>query len=378
MIHLKDLNVLAYDGEKIEIEIKELEELARVLKLAHELSLPIFTLPVNGDYDKGIWVYFNLADLKKTYDLKSMIVTTPVDVEIADFQDELLGKGLCSGHFPLYTSNRKTIREYFALGPGFQMSPFFSMMKDIYTAGHFMLPSGRRFRTVKTPRSAAGPDIGRFLIGSGESLAILLELTTRIFPHPSRYIDVAFSFLRWRDAVEGVKNIFAGRVAVDHLFLFTMEGWNKFYPEESTDGYLLLFRIPVYDEDLAELRLRYVERVLKKGKRLPEDKSVEFFSHVLRNIQEMPVNYLYSATWKRVLDMETNECVVVGGGVEGAGVGLWSEPEDDSGLILTYHPDPSGKFKWLKKWNPFLFNKLVELKREIDPENILNPHILEV
>ncbi len=377
MIHLNELNVLAYDGEKIEIEINRLEELVKVLELAQELSLPIFTLPVNGDYDRGIWVYFNVVELVKKIDKKSMLITTPVDIEIADFQDELIDSGFVSGHFPLYTSNRKTIREYFALGPGFQISPYFSMMKDIYTSAHFMLPSGRRFRTVRTPRSAAGPDIGRFLIGSGETIAVLLEITTRIFPQPRRYIDVAFSFLRWKDALEGVRNLFQNRMSIDHLFIFTANSVSKFSLEKEVEGNLVLFRIPVYSEELSELKLRYVEKVLKKGKRIPDSSSAELVSGAMEKIQEMPINYLYSGTWKRIWRMEDSICVIVGGGVEGAGIGFWSEPDDDNDLVLTYHPDPSGKFKWLKKWNPLLFSKLVELKKELDPKNILNPHILE-
>ncbi|GEM_PF-4876618 len=376
-VKLSEFKILTYDGEKIEVEVSSIEELSSLLSLAREMNLPIYTIPVDDSIDRGIWVYLSLSDVPFVIKKTSMLVSTPLDIELDDFQGKLVKEGLTWGHYPLFSSGRKTLREYFAIGFGLQNSTFFSRSRDFYTSGYFMLPDGRRFKTVLTPRSAAGPDVGRFLMGSWETLAIVLQLNTRVYQMPPSYLEAAFSYYRWSDLVEEVKEIFARRTTPDHLLLVPEAVLDDLFGNDHPDGNLVLLRLPVYDEKLSELRLRFVEKILKRGKRIPEEESAHLFRKALDHFERSPALKIYSALWSRIKELGGHRIVISGCDVEGAGV-IPLDGEEFDDLTMTYHYDIKAMVKDFKKKFPVFYNIFTQLKRKLDPHNLLNPHILEV
>ena len=91
-------------------------------------------------------------------------------------EDELAGHGLTVGHYPQSIA-MSTVGGWIAASSAGQASTGFGAIEDVLLGLTAVLPQGEILRCRPVPRSAAGPDLRRLLVGSEGTLAVVTEAT---------------------------------------------------------------------------------------------------------------------------------------------------------------------------------------------------------
>ncbi len=166
------------------------EEVSAMLRLANARRVPVVpygagsgvcggTLPLHG----GI-----VVDLKKMHRILAvnqtgLTVTAQAGIIGEDLERALNQRGYTLGHFPssMYCSS---LGGWLAARAAGQLSSRYGNIEDLTLGLQVVLPSGQVIRTKDTPRSAAGPDLKQLFIGSEGTLGIITQATLRMVPYP--------------------------------------------------------------------------------------------------------------------------------------------------------------------------------------------------
>jgi alkyldihydroxyacetonephosphate synthase len=126
-------------------------------------------------------------------DLVSQTVTTEAGVRGDRLEEALAEKGLTTGHYPQSIAI-STVGGWIAASSAGQASTGFGAIEDILLGLTAVLPTGEVLRCRAVPRSAAGPDLRRLLIGSEGTLAVVTEATLACRARPAGWEWLAASF----------------------------------------------------------------------------------------------------------------------------------------------------------------------------------------
>lgn len=121
-------------------------------------------------------------------------------------EDQLQAQGWTMGHFPssIMTS---TLGGYLATRSAGQLSSRYGKIEDMVVALEAVLPDGRLWRSVPTPRSATGPDLKQLLIGSEGTLGIITAALMRIWPLPPVRQFHSYVFPGVAPALEAMRHV---------------------------------------------------------------------------------------------------------------------------------------------------------------------------
>ncbi len=126
-------------------------------------------------------------------DLVSQTVTVQAGVRGDRLEEALAEKGLTTGHYPQSIAI-STVGGWIAASSAGQASTGFGAIEDILLGLTAVLPTGEILRCRAVPRSAAGPDLRRLLIGSEGTLAVVTEATLACRARPPGWEWLAVSF----------------------------------------------------------------------------------------------------------------------------------------------------------------------------------------
>jgi alkyldihydroxyacetonephosphate synthase len=126
-------------------------------------------------------------------DLVSQTVTVQAGVRGDRLEDALAEKGLTTGHYPQSIAI-STVGGWIAASSAGQASTGFGAIEDILLGLTAVLPTGEILRCRAVPRSAAGPDLRRLLIGSEGTLAVVTEATLACRRRPAGWEWLAAGF----------------------------------------------------------------------------------------------------------------------------------------------------------------------------------------
>ena len=107
-------------------------------------------------------------------DLVSQVVHVQAGLRGDRLEDVLAGHGLTVGHYPQSIA-MSTIGGWIAASSAGQASAGFGAIEDVLLGLTAVLPDGEILRCRPVPRSAAGPDLRRLLVGSEGTLAVVTE-----------------------------------------------------------------------------------------------------------------------------------------------------------------------------------------------------------
>jgi len=188
--------------------------LLRALQVAREEKAPLIpygagsgvcggTVPLRG----GI-----ILDLKKmarifNIDDKSLVAHVQAGIVGENLERELNRKGYTVGHFPssMYCS---TVGGWIAARGAGQLSSKYGKAEDRVLALKAVTGKGEVIETVRSPRSATGPDWVQAITGSEGTCAIVTEAWMKISPYPESREFHAFHFPNLSDAIDAVRVIF--------------------------------------------------------------------------------------------------------------------------------------------------------------------------
>lgn len=374
--NLLDFDIISIDGDKYEVEINSIKEFKSIIKFAGENSLPIITVPPEKPIDKGIWLYTNFNKISKIKNISNYTETGP-DININEFKEILHKRGYTWNNEMYCHSPSKTLREFFQLGWGMQISPSYGKVRDTFLAGKFILPSGKIFETVKTPRSAAGPDIGRFFIGLGETLSIPILISTRIFKTPPRYNEYFISFDKYNDGIDFIRNLTNNRISMDNIIYFSNEILKNFHNINQLGNNLLFFKIPVYFENIGTAIDNIIKKSSTKGKLFNTDETISFSHKMQKSLDEFSCKRIYSSNWTNVKKIEKEPVMILSPTPEGTGI-ITNSNLDTKLFNLTYDSNFQNKLIFFRKKFPALFEQFLKIKTSVDPNNIFNPHLFNL
>ena len=245
------------------------EEVEKVVKIAHESSIPIYaygggsgvlggTIPEKG----GI-----IVDLKRMRSIKLHEEDLLVEVEAGTngyyLEKYLNKKGYTLGHFPqsLYPS---TVGGWIATKATGQFSTKYGGIEDMVLGLDVVLPWGESIELKPHPRSATGPDLKRIFIGSEGTLGIVTKAWLKIWPYPEKRVNLSFASENLNDALDSVRRILrrGAKPAVVRIY-DTIETKRHFYKFEKAYGKVATVMILEGDTRTVEAEEKIVEEEFK-------------------------------------------------------------------------------------------------------------------
>jgi alkyldihydroxyacetonephosphate synthase len=126
-------------------------------------------------------------------DLVSQTVTAEAGVRGDHLEEALARHDLTTGHYPQSIAI-STVGGWIAASSAGQASTGFGAIEDILLGLTAVLPTGEIMRCRAVPRSAAGPDLRRLLVGSEGTLAVVTEATLACTARPAGWEWLAAGF----------------------------------------------------------------------------------------------------------------------------------------------------------------------------------------
>ena len=203
-----------------------IEEVSALLKFANKYRIPVVpygggsgvcggTIPLAG----GI-----VCDLKRMNRIRSIDDYSMSAVIEAGAMGEILErdlnrKGYTIGHFPssIYCS---TLGGWIAARGAGQLSALYGKIEDMVLAIEAVLPDGGIIKTNDAPREATGPDIDQVLIGSEGTLAIITAAAMKLNPLPESKEYAGYLFPSIADGLDAMRLMIQSEVvpAVARLY----------------------------------------------------------------------------------------------------------------------------------------------------------------
>ena len=121
-------------------------------------------------------------------------------------EQELAKLGLTTGHYPQSVAI-STVGGWIAASSAGQASTGFGAIEDVLLGLTAVLPDGEILRCRPVPRSAAGPDLRRLLIGSEGTLAVVTEATLACRARPKTWEWLAYSYSDFTTMAAALKDV---------------------------------------------------------------------------------------------------------------------------------------------------------------------------
>ena len=187
------------------------EEVATVLAWASETATAV--VPRGGgsgvcggaQADAGS-VVLDLSRMDRVgpVDLVSQTVDVQAGVRGDQLEEALAGPGLTIGHYPQSIAI-STVGGWIAASSAGQASTGFGAIEDVLLGLTAVLPQGEILRCRPVPRSAAGPDLRRLLVGSEGTLAVVTEAMLACRARPAGWEWLAFGFPAFAGLADALK-----------------------------------------------------------------------------------------------------------------------------------------------------------------------------
>jgi alkyldihydroxyacetonephosphate synthase len=187
------------------------EEVAAVMTWASETRTAV--IPRGGgsgvcggaEADAGS-VILDLSQMNRitSVDLVSQVVHVQAGVRGGQLEDALAGDGLTVGHYPQSIA-ASTVGGWIAASSAGQASTGFGVIEDVLLGLTAVLPDGEILRCRPVPRSAAGPDLRRLLVGSEGTLAVVTEAALACRARPAGWQWLVFGFPSFAALAEGLR-----------------------------------------------------------------------------------------------------------------------------------------------------------------------------
>jgi alkyldihydroxyacetonephosphate synthase len=137
-------------------------------------------------------------------DLVSQVVHVEAGVRGDQLEEALAGHGLTTGLYPQSIAI-STVGGWIAASSAGQASTGFGAIEDVLLGLTAVLPQGEILRSRPVPRSAAGPDLRRLLVGSEGTLAVVTEATLACRARPAGWDWLAFAFPGFTALADGLR-----------------------------------------------------------------------------------------------------------------------------------------------------------------------------
>ena len=166
------------------------EEVTGIVRLAAAADVPLIpygggsgvlggAIPLHGE----VMIDMRRMDRITRLDVADNLVTVQAGMNGAVFEKTLNDQGLTCGHRP-QSLEISTVGGWAACRGGGQESSRFGKIEDIVVGLKAVLPDGQLLEVRPLPKRATGPSVLDLIIGSEGTLAVITELTLRVWQLP--------------------------------------------------------------------------------------------------------------------------------------------------------------------------------------------------
>ncbi|MHA1629430.1 MAG: FAD-binding oxidoreductase [Candidatus Heimdallarchaeota archaeon] len=218
---------------------ENVKQISKLLKMATAEKVPVIpfgsgsgvvggALPIHG----GIIV--DMKKMDKIVEINKVNLTATIQTGIngMNLERALNSKGFTMGHIPqsVYTS---TLGGYLAHKAAGQFSTKYGKIEDMILSLEAVLPDGTIIKSKPAPRKSIGPQLDKFLIGSEGTLAIITEVTVRIWPLPEKRVLISYAFPSMAQALEAVRSILQSQVYPAVIRIYDANETARHFPTEA-------------------------------------------------------------------------------------------------------------------------------------------------
>lgn len=194
------------------------EEVSTVLAWAADTGTPVVARGAGSGVSGGVaategTVILDLSEMNRVIavDDASHVVHAQAGVRGDVLEAELGARGLTLGHYPQSIAI-STVGGWIAASSAGQASTRYGTIEDLLIGATAVFAGGDIVRLRPVPRSAAGPDLRRLIVGSEGTLCVVTEAFLRCSPRPSGYAWEGFRFDSFDNCVAGLKDVIRAKV----------------------------------------------------------------------------------------------------------------------------------------------------------------------
>ena len=247
------------------------KEVSEILKLAHETGTPIYVRGggTDGGGSRGERIPSSiLVDITRMnsilkIDESSQTVTVEAGATWGKLNKEVEEKGWRLGYKGPYSGYGSTVGGSVAVQSNGYGSPRFGVVAEDLTNLKVVLPNGEILETgsavnpsaKKFYRYCIGPDLAGIFVGSGGCFGVVAEVTLRLYP---KAVSSAFGAYGFRDYESCQKTYYRWLKTreADHVAWFAEDGLEVNSPELRHDGYVSMLTFVVEDQTAELVRAR--------------------------------------------------------------------------------------------------------------------------
>jgi len=189
------------------------EQVSQILQLANVHKIPVIpycggagvqggTVPLYG----GIILDVKRLNRVLKIDERNLTVTTQAGVIGQDLEWALNAKGYTYAHIP-QSSYCSGIGGFLAARSAGVLSTKYGKIAHMVLGMEVVLPTGKIIRTKPVPETAAGPYLNHLFLGSEGTLGVITEATLAIHPMPEERRFRGIQFPSLHTAMEGARKI---------------------------------------------------------------------------------------------------------------------------------------------------------------------------
>ncbi|MBI3018288.1 MAG: FAD-binding oxidoreductase [Deltaproteobacteria bacterium] len=404
---------------------ESVEDIQALLTWAHQKKVGVIPYGGGSGVCGGTQVLGESVslDLRKMNHIRelnddSSYVTAEAGILGPDLENALNQKGFTLNHFPA-SFHISTLGGWISTRASGQLSTGFGSIEDLLLALKVVLPNGHVLETKLTPRSSTGPSLNHLFLGSEGTLGVIVEASLKMYRLPPEREFLSFSFQTISEALLAIrtlvqKNIFP---AVIRLYdeVDTQMALSEIGLKASGNLLVLLFQ---GEQEIVEAQKNIAQKIFShKGKALGEKPAQHWWEHRF-DLNEKKVTQILSqegmildtlevaTTWnhletlyaemKKMIESEIivlahfSHFYLTGGSIYFTFVGSTEEQEaltkydtvwdkameaclKVGGTISHHHGIGLLRKKWIQRELQEGWAILSQLKKGIDPYNILNP-----
>jgi alkyldihydroxyacetonephosphate synthase len=210
------------------------DQVSRILKIANRHKVPVIPYGGGTGVNGGILALYGgmMLDLKRMkkilrIDEKSLTVTAQTGINGQHLEWELNRHGLTLAHYPA-SQYGATLGGYLAARGSGTLSTKYGKAEEMVLSLEVVLPTGEIIRTLPVPRHATGPGLMDFFIGSEGTLGVITEATLRVDPIPEVREFQGFLFKNLANGIEAARRIMVRRLLPCVIRLYDLPSTVRF------------------------------------------------------------------------------------------------------------------------------------------------------
>lgn len=229
------------------------EEVEKVVKYASDKHIPIVPrgnstglMGANLTVEGGISLDMIKMNKVLEYDPSSLTMTVQAGIRLKDIEEYLANKPFT--YMPAPAMHWATIGGNVDTNAGGLKAIKYGVTREHIRELKVVLTDGKLYKFgAKAVKSSSGYSLKDLIIGSEGTLAVVTEVTIRLYPRPKKSINAIIPFPTLDDAIKSVPSILASGVVpttVEFMGRKVISLWEKYYDEKfpitTGEGFIIL------------------------------------------------------------------------------------------------------------------------------------------